>query len=230
MSISTTANKESRVTRTNPEWLNSLSGRDSGQTEALEDLRGLLLRAALYTLVTHHQDVSGLEERERLALAEDCAQEALLAVLGKLDEFRGDSKFTTWAYKFGINIALTHARRERWKRVSLDALAEDEHALDWFQRQEGFQTADSEAAALQSEVSDVIKAVIRNDLTDRQRQVLKWIAFDDVPMDVVVDRLETNRNAVYKLLHDARLKVKRRLAERGYKVEEVYQLFRLSNR
>jgi RNA polymerase sigma-70 factor (ECF subfamily) len=219
-----------QAARTNPDWIAALSDRGIRQAEAIEDLRGLLLRAALYTLVTHYQDVSGLDERERLALAEDCAQEALLAVLGKLDEFRGDSKFTTWAYKFGVNIALTRARRERWNRVSLDALAEDEYALDWFQRREGFQTADSEASALQAEVSDVIKDVIRTGLTDRQRLVLKWIAFDDVPMDVVVDRLDTNRNAVYKLLHDARLKVKRRLAERGYEVEEVYALFRPSNR
>jgi RNA polymerase sigma-70 factor (ECF subfamily) len=67
--------------------------------------------------------------------------------------------------------------------------------------------------------------VIRSELTARQRQVLKWIAFDDIPMDVVVQRLNSNRNAVYKLLHDARLKVKQRLAAHGYAVEDVYELF-----
>jgi RNA polymerase sigma-70 factor (ECF subfamily) len=213
-------------TRTNSEWLQSLSAQNSLQPEAIEDLRALLLRASLYTLVTHLEDLRALGEHERIALAEDCAQEALLAVLARLDDFRGESKFTTWAYKFGVNIALTRARHERWKGVSLDALAEDDYSLDWLQWREGFQLADSETSALQTEVGDVIWKVIRTELTDKQRQVLKWIAFDEVPMDVVVQRLGTNRNAVYKLLHDARLKVKRHFSTRGYEVEEVYDLFR----
>jgi RNA polymerase sigma-70 factor (ECF subfamily) len=217
-----------QTARTNPDWIATLSGEGIRQAEAIEELRSLLLRAALYTLVTRLEDLRELDERERLALGEDCAQEALLALLGKLDDFRGESKFTTWAYKFGVNVALTRARQERWKRVSLDALAEDEYALDWLQWQEGWQAVDSEAAALQAEARAVIRDVIDTSLTARQRQVLKWIAFDGVPMDVVVQRLETNRNAIYKLLHDARLKVKRRLSEHGYEVEEIYELFRPS--
>lgn len=218
------------ATRTNLAWITALSGPETPQVEAIEDLRALLLRAALYTLVTHLSDLREMDERERLALAEDCAQEALLAVLAKVDEFRGESKFTTWAYKFGINVALSRARREGWRQVSLDALAEDGYSLDWLQWQEGHQTADSEAATLQAEVGTLIQEVIRTDLTDKQRQVLKWIAFDDVPMDVVVQRLDSNRNAIYKLLHDARLKVKRRLSEQGYEVAEIYELFRPSKR
>jgi RNA polymerase sigma-70 factor (ECF subfamily) len=213
------------TTRTNPDWIVALSDQGSRQAEALEELRALLLRASLYTLVSHLDDLRGLAERERLALAEECAQEALLAVLAHLGDFRGDSKFTTWAYKFGVNVALTRARRERWKRVSLDALA-DEDSLDWLAWQEGFRGVDTEVAALQAEIAAIIQEAIRDELTDRQRQVLKWIAFDGVPMDVVVERLETNRNAIYKLLHDARTKVKRRLAAHGYDVAEVYNLFR----
>lgn len=190
------------------------------------DLRGLLLRAALYTLVTHRGDLSGMEEGERLALAEDCAQDALQAVLARLDDFRGESKFTTWAYKFGINIALTRARQERWKNISLDALAEDEAGLDWLTWSLGENRADAEQPSLQAEAARVIEEVVRGELTAKQRQVLRWIAFDEVPMDVVCERLETNRNAVYKMLHDARLKIKRQLAARGYAVEEVYELFR----
>lgn len=218
-----------QATRTNSDWIATLSGRGMSQSEAIEDLRSLLLRAALFTLVTHIEDLRGLEDRERLALAEDCAQEALLAILGKLDTFRGDSKFTTWAYKFSVNVALTRARQERWKQVSLDALAEDEYSFDWLQWKEAFHTPDSEAAALRAEVGEAIVEVVRTGLTARQRQVLKWIAFDEVPMDVVVQRLDTNRNAVYKLLHDARLKVKRRLSERGYEVEEIYDIFQSLN-
>ncbi len=196
------------------------------QTEAIEELRVMLLKASLYTLVTHVSDLYHLGEQERVALAEDCAQEALLAVLARLDDFRGESKFTTWAYKFAVNIALNRARRERWKGVSLDALSEDDYSLDWLEWKEGFQPADTETSTLQAEVGNVIHQAIRIELTDRQRQVLKWIVFDEVPMDVVVERLETNRNAVYKLLHDGRLKVKKHLASHGYDVEEVYALFR----
>lgn len=214
--------------RSNADWLDALAAAGSRQAEALEDLRGLLLRAALYTLVTHLDDLRQVEEPARVALAEDCAQEALLAVLRRLPDFRGDSKFTTWAYKFGVNVALSRARRERWKGVSLDALAEDEYSVDWLQWNEGIQTLDSEASALRAEAGAALEEAIRSDLTAKQRQVLKWIAFDEVPMDIVVQRLESNRNAVYKILHDARLKVKRRLAAQGFEVEEVYALFRSS--
>ncbi len=210
--------------RSNADWTAALSAVGNAQAEALVDLRALLLRAALYTLVTHLQDLRHLDESARLALAEDCAQEATLAVLRRINDFRGESKFTTWAYKFGINVALARARRERWKGVSLDALDEDE-SLDWLQRAVA-PVADSEAAALRAEVGALIRDVITTELTERQRQVLHWIAFDEVPMDVVVERLASNRNAVYKLLHDARLKVKQRLAARGYDPADVYDLFR----
>ena len=104
--------------RDNSDWIAALSDRGDLQAEAIQELRNLLLRAALYTLVNHLDDLRDLDERERLALAEDCAQEALMAVLGKLDTFRGESKFTTWAYKFGIHAALSRARRERWTGCS----------------------------------------------------------------------------------------------------------------
>lgn len=214
--------------RANSDWIIALSGQGDLQAEAIKELRNLLLRAALYTLVNHLDDLSGMDERERLALAEDCAQDALLTILDKLDTFRGESKFTTWAYKFGIHVALSRARRERWKRVSLDELAEDDYSLDWLQWREGLQDADSETAVQRAEVGTLIQDTIQTDLTDKQRQVLKWIVFDGVPMDVVVERLGTNRNAVYKLLHDARLKVKRQIAEHGYEVKEIYALFQSS--
>lgn len=211
--------------RTNQDWIAALSDPNEGQAAALNELRELLLRAALYTLVTHLDDLKAMSERDRMALAEDCAQEALQTVLDKLPEFRGESKFTTWAYKFGVNVALTRARRERWRNISLESISEQD-PLEWIQWKEATQITDSETASLQEEVSAVIREVVRSELTARQRQVLKWVVFDDVPMDVVVERLETNRNAVYKMLHDARLKIKRQLAARGYALDEIFELFR----
>ncbi len=213
------------MARTNEEWIRALSQQDSAQSEALVDLRDLLLRATLYTLVSHLEDLRELSEKERRALAEDCAQDALHAVLTKLSDFRGESKFTTWAYKFGINVALSRSRQERWKHISLEALTEDDDTLEWLQMKDDAQAFETEMPTMRSEVSVVIRQVVRSDLSVRQRQVLKWIAFDDVPMDVVVERLGSNRNSVYKLLHDARLKIKRKLAACGYAVEEIYNLF-----
>ena len=212
-------------TRSNQEWFDALSNQGMQQGEALEELRRLLLRAALYTLVTHLTDLQEMSENERVALAEECAQEALMVVLGRLGDFRGDSKFTTWVYNFGVNIALSRSRRWRWKQVSLDDLADDEGTLDWLQRNERFQTADSEQPVRQKEVVEVIREVLHTQLTPRQRQTLKLIAFDNVPMDVVVQHLDSNRNAVYKSLHDARLKIKQQLIQRGYDLAEVMDLF-----
>jgi RNA polymerase sigma-70 factor (ECF subfamily) len=213
------------IARTNQEWILALTSTGAQQAEAIEALREYLLRAALYTLSKNLDDLNQLDPGQRVAFAEDCAQDALIAVLTHLGEFRGESRFTTWAYKFGVNVTLTRARRERWKRVSLDPFIENVDELDWLQWKETPSFLSSELPALKAEVITAIEEIIRKELTERQRQVLKLIAFDQVPMDVVVERLGSNRNAVYKLLHDARLKVKRQLRARGYEVEEIFSLF-----
>src|SRR5512138_1732373 len=109
--------------RTNQEWLQDLNASGANQEAAIADLRDLLLRAALYFFSRNLGDFENNNDDEILQRAEDCAQDALIAVMNHLSDFRGDSKFTTWAYKFSINIALMAARRERWKGVSLDQLA-----------------------------------------------------------------------------------------------------------
>ena len=110
-------------TRTNQEWLHDLNASGSLQEAAIAELRVLLLRAALYFFSRNLGDFNGMDHNEVIQRAEDCAQDALIAVTNHLSDFRGDSKFTTWAYKFAINIAMMTARRERWKDVSLDELS-----------------------------------------------------------------------------------------------------------
>src|SRR5512139_990158 len=105
--------------RTNQEWLHDLRLGGETQEAAITDLRDILLRAALYFFSRNLGDFAGLSREEILQRAEDCAQDALLAVLSHLGDFRGDSKFSTWAYKFAINMSLMAARRERWKAFSL---------------------------------------------------------------------------------------------------------------
>ncbi len=212
--------------RTNQEWLHDLNASGAIQEAAIADLRDLLLRAALYFFSRNLSDFENNNDDEILQRAEDCAQDALIAVMKPLSDFRGDSKFTTWAYKFSINIALMAARRERWKGVSLDQLAsatEDNFFASTLQdRSDG---SAPEESALQGEVRRVIQDVIKTDLTDKQRHIIFLMVFNEVPMDEVVRHLGTNRNAVYKALHDARRKIKSGLQARGFEVGEMLSLF-----
>jgi RNA polymerase sigma-70 factor (ECF subfamily) len=203
--------------RTNEEWLHDLTARGEVEEAAIADLRNLLLRAALYFFNRNLGDFEGMDREEILQCAEDCAQEALIAVLDHLSDFRGDSKFTTWAYKFAINMALMTSRRQRWKGKSLDDLSAYDGKL--------FDRALPDQSAIQREISGIIRDVIESELTDRQRQVLIMMVFHEVPMDEVVQRLGTNRNAIYKMLHDARRKLKSSLQRRGFEVAELLSLF-----
>lgn len=208
-------------------WLRQLQSEGEQQAEAIGNLRQLLLRAALYTFARNLSDLEHRTREEVFALAEDCAQEALIAVLQKLDTFRGESRFTTWVYKFAVNKALETARRERWKDRAIDPNLE-ETATDEWAKDVPSQADNPGDAAIQSEIWQIIQRVICEDLTDRQRQVVKLMFFDEIPMDVVTERLHTNRNAVYKMLHDARKRIRDRLQERGFSTEEILTLFSVS--
>lgn len=210
--------------RTNADWLHELEATGEEQTAAIEDLRSYLLRAALYSLNQRAHGLTHLTPTQIEQLAEDCAQDALLAILKQLREFRGDSRFTTWAYRFAVNMALTAARRESWKQVSLDYLIDEPDTPQWPTWDERPEL-NPDHVALRAEVWTVMREVIAHDLTDRQRQVLKAIVFDETPMDEVVRRLGSNRNAIYKLLHDSRRKLKDRLEARGFGVQDILDLF-----
>jgi RNA polymerase sigma-70 factor (ECF subfamily) len=213
-------------TRTNEEWMEDLRTSGSAQEAAITDLRDLLLRTVLFFFSRNLGDFDRLTRDEILQLAEDCAQEALIAVLNHLADFRGDSKFTTWAYKFAINFALMTARRERWKGISLDQLSfvDGGSPAEWaMQGKEPSLTPDQ--FVMQVEILETIREVIEQDLTDKQRRVLILMVFNEVPMDEVARQLGTNRNAIYKMLHDARRKMKYRLQARGFEVGEILALF-----
>src|SRR6478672_9297512 len=161
------------TTRTNPEWLHDLNAGGTTQEAAIADLRDLLLRAALYFFSRNTSDFRGLDPDEMTQRAEDCAQDALIAVMDHLSDFRGDSKFTTWVYKFAINIAMMAARRERWKGVSLDELAggDESHFFDEILQDKSDGVA-PEQSAMQAEIKRTIQYVIEHELTENQRRVL----------------------------------------------------------
>jgi RNA polymerase sigma-70 factor (ECF subfamily) len=209
--------------RANPEWLAALKAEGALQTAALSDLRVYLLRASRYAL-SRSRNAPRLATTDLDQLAEDCAQDALSSVLEHLEEFRGESRFTTWAYAFAINAALAAARRERWGRVSFDRLLEQP---DLVARLGGASVAPAtpQRRAMQGEMLSALRDAIETQLTPRQRHALTAIVFEGVPLDELARHWRSNRNALYKLLHDARRKLKTHLRTRGFDPQEMLDAF-----
>jgi RNA polymerase sigma-70 factor, ECF subfamily len=194
-------------------WLDAL--RDSGpdHDRAVEELHALLLRAARFEVGRRRAALAHVRGEELDTLAQQAADDALVAVLAKLDEFRGASRFTTWAYKFALLEAGVRLRRRAWQ--------EREVVLDSDGWSQIAQTASGPAAdAEQRELLEAVFDCIATELTPHQRRVLVPLAIDGVPIDVLAERLDTTRGALYKTLHDARTKLRRELAASGYLQEE----------
>lgn len=200
-------NSTTMTTRTNESWLADL--RSSGETHeaALNDLREVILKGLPYALTRWLSSEDPLFQ----PLVEEVTQETLLRVLDQLDTFEGRSLFTTWVHKIAIRIALTELRRKRWRDASLDELTENEDAPP----PPGL-LADPQASPERSvERGDMlarVKRILDEELTPKQREALVLLGLQDMPMEDAAKKMKTNRNALYKLLHDARLRLKRRLA------------------
>jgi RNA polymerase sigma-70 factor, ECF subfamily len=209
--------------RTNAEWLAALKAAGPPQTAALAELRAYLLRAARYAL-SRHRNALRLAPTDMAQLAEDSTQDALTSLLEHLHEFRGESRFTTWAYKFAINAALIAARRERWGRVPLDRLPDRPDLR--LRLGTGSSTApDPQRRTLQGEMLAALCDAIEQHLTPRQRQALTAVVFEGIPLDELARHWASNRNALYKLLHDARRKLKAQLRARGFDPQEMLDVF-----
>jgi RNA polymerase sigma-70 factor (ECF subfamily) len=210
--------------RTNEQWLQELTAANNAQSDAIADLRALLVRGALYSLRQTRYRLATWDADHLRQLAEDSAQEALLAVLQHLHEFRGESRFTTWAFKFAVNKALLCARHESWKHVSLDQMLSEQEVAEFpFASHEP--EFDPDRMAWRTQVWAILREVIETELTTHQRQILIAVAFDDVPLDELADLYHTNRNAIYKTVHDARRKLKARLVAQGLNTQELMDLF-----
>jgi RNA polymerase sigma-70 factor (ECF subfamily) len=209
--------------RTNEQWLSDLQATGSRREAAVQDLRDYLLRAVLVYLTRHRTDVAMLEFSELQQLAEDWAQQGLLQVLDKLPTFRGDSKFTTWSYRVVINLVAGELRRKRWESVSLDALTESEQPDLRLREDTGQPSPETELA--RGEAWSAIQDVIEQSLTERQRTVLTRVVLDGVPVETVAEQMGTNRNNIYKIVHDARRKLRRELEARHWSAEDVLGTF-----
>jgi RNA polymerase sigma-70 factor, ECF subfamily len=198
--------------RTNEQWLTELRG--PNPNEALADLYELLVRGLRAALGGRAGGVD--------ANIEDFAQEALIKIINNLDSFRGESRFTTWAKKIAMNVALTELKRRRWRDVSLQDLLDRRTATG-----RGLADPDltPEQVAFQNMVLARLRDIIDEELTDRQREAVVAVILEGMPIAEVARRMGTNQNALYKLLHDARKKLKLRMEAAGISPQEVLAAF-----
>ena len=203
------------TSRTNEEWLRDL--RRSTRSEAIGDLRAALVRGLRFAMMDRY----GVTQAD----IEDFVQDALVKILDNLDTFEGRSKFLTWTQKIAVREGLSELRRQRWENITLDdLLGEDEEALV-----PGWLAGDSihpERRSTQQETLDLVKHLIEHELTAKQRRALVAVAIKNMPVSEVARRMDTNRNALYKVIHDARMRLKRQLEVRGLDVDDVLKVFR----
>jgi RNA polymerase sigma-70 factor, ECF subfamily len=202
-------------TRTNEEWLSDLRGEN--QDQAIEDLSRILKRGLIYALSSRIQ--TDLETQ-----VDDFVQDAVLRILDKMDTFRGESKFTTWAHKVAVRVAFTEMRRQRWKDISIEDLMPEDSG-DFTPLVLSDPSPNPEKRAQQTIMLEMVDEMLRTDLTERQRTALMAIMHGGMPLDEVARRMDTNRNALYKLLHDARKQMRNRLIEKGLTAQDVLEVF-----
>jgi RNA polymerase sigma-70 factor (ECF subfamily) len=190
------------------EWVAALSSSGSARDEATARLHALLLRAARFEVARRRRTLGERDPGGDEDLAMHAAGDALLAVLRKLDSYRGDSRFTTWAYKFALLEAAVKVRRRTWRGREVPLEEEG-----WAQLPDP--RASPGADAEMAELLGAVRGAIAEALTEHQRSVLIAITLNDVPIDVLAERLGTTRGALYKTLHDARRKLRARLASDG---------------
>lgn len=194
-------------------WIDRLDPHNPERAAAIEELHALLLRATRFEVNRRRTTVSHLRGSDFDDVAHQSADDALVAVLSKLGDFRGESRFTTWAYKFALLEAGAMLRRRAWqgREVPFEPDAWSLIADDAPTPQRDLET---------KELLVAVQEAIHSDLTPHQRAVLVAVTVNDVPIDVLAERLETTRGALYKTIHDARRKLRAVLGAGGLSVGE----------
>jgi RNA polymerase sigma-70 factor (ECF subfamily) len=191
------------------EWVRDLQAEGSAREAAVARLHGLLLKAARFEVARRRQALPQLGGDVLDDVAQEAASDATVSVLRRLDDFRGESRFTTWAYKFALLEAAVKVRRRTWGNRELpvepETCAQFEHP-----------SATPPERAEQTVLLAAIQEGVRTALTPHQRRVLVALAVNGVPIDVLAERLDSNRNALYKTLHDARRALRAHLAAGGF--------------
>ena len=193
------------------QWIEQLRVGHPRHHETVARLHDVLHRVAVYELSRRRHQLRSIRGPEFDDLAQQAADDALVNVLDRLDEFRGLSRFTTWAYTFVIFEVSAKVARHAWRRQSPEV-----EQLDWDQLHDPMAPLPEERLEQRARLEALSSAIA--ELTDRQREVFVAVALNDVPIDVLAVKLRTNRNAVYKTLFDARRRLRTRMAAAGHPV------------
>ncbi|MGN6202193.1 MAG: RNA polymerase sigma factor [Solirubrobacterales bacterium] len=185
-------------------WVDRLRAGGAEGQAAVAELHALLLRAARFEIGRRASHLAHLRGGDQEDLAQQAADDALMAVLRKLDEFRGESRFTTWAYKFALLEAAVAMRKRAWQGREIPLEPEVWPLL-------ADKAGGPAQAAEQRELLEAVQRGIATALTPHQREVLVAVALNDVPIDVLAERLSTTRGALYKTVHDARRRLRAHL-------------------
>lgn len=199
--------------RDNATWVSHLASSGPDQQAALMDLRAQLLRGLRRAL----SNGTAVDE----AFLEDTVQDALLRILDRLPQFEGRSRFLTWATAIAVRVALSELRRRRWQDVSLDAVMAD---TDFTPQRLADETGGPDAQWERETLLGKLHDLIRNELSEKQRTAL-LAELKGMPQEEIARHLGNNRNAVYKLTHDARKRLKRNLEAAGYQASDIRAAF-----
>jgi RNA polymerase sigma-70 factor (ECF subfamily) len=202
-----------RAARSNEDWLRDLRAGGAEQTVALEALRGYLLRALPGCLKRYGE----MPEH----LLEDVVQDALIRTLDQLDRFEGRSLFTTWVTTIAVRAALTELRRKRWQDVSLEDVTAGAEVVP---QSLADGEVDPERQAARVGIARAMHQILESQLSERQRTAIV-AELRGMPQEEIGRRLGITRNAVYKLGHDARKKLKRGLEASGFDAAEIRAAF-----
>lgn len=187
-------------------WLADLTDNSPAGQQALGRLRDHLLRATRHQVWRLRDLMPGAGPGDLEDLAQQAANDALMAVLRRLGTFEGRSRFTTWAYKFGVLHAGVAVRREAWRHREVPM-------PDTLPLVDSSPTPDAHSEA--AHLARAVQNAIASELTPHQRRVVLALLVEDVPIDVLADRLGSTRNALYKTLHDARRRLRAALIDSG---------------
>jgi RNA polymerase sigma-70 factor, ECF subfamily len=194
-------------------WVEQLRVGHPRHHQAVVRLHDVLRRVAVYELSRRRPQLRSIRGPEFDDLAQQAADDALVNVIDRLDEFRGLSRFTTWAYKFVVFEVSAKVARHAWRRQPPDV-----EQLEWDQLPDPIARRPEERLEQRAKLDALAQAI--GDLTERQREVFVAVALNDVPIDVLAVKLRTNRNAVYKNLFDARRRLRARMAAVGHPVSD----------
>jgi RNA polymerase sigma-70 factor (ECF subfamily) len=212
--ISPATGEPDRAEADSREWLRVLRSTGAERDAAVGRLHELLVRAARFEVSRRRAALSHVRGEELDDLALQAADDALVAVLAKLDDYRGASRFTTWAYKFALLEAGVRLRRRGWQER--EVVLEPE---SWPLMADAGQGPESQTET--SELMEAITKAVDTCLTAHQREVLVALVLNGVPIDVLAERLNTSRGALYKTLHDARRKLRSDLAGKGFALDSI---------